>query len=143
MSVTELLEVLEADDADALLLLLIRATEADRAAAWDAALPHFSPRRWHAEHTALDGEARRRRTRTQALFCPAAGPPDVVRRVGGFVFGFASGAEAEFAAVLGLRTPSWRRDFAASSLSSWAKDKAPAPRRGTGTGTRETRGVHG
>lgn len=119
----ELLEAFEADDGDALLLLLTRATEVDRAAAWDAALPHFRPRRWHAEYAALDDESRRRRTRTQALFCLAAGPPDVARSVGGFVFGFASQDEAEFAAVLGLRTPSWRRDFAASSLSSWARDK--------------------
>lgn len=63
----------------------------------------------------MDGEATKRRARTQALFCLAAGPPDVVRLVGGFVFGTPS--EDEFTTVLASRASTWKkRDFADASI---------------------------
>lgn len=120
MSAPELLAAFEADDADMLLAALRDSNAADRVAAWEA-LPHFAPRRWHAERESLDRASWRRRVRTQALFCLATGPADIVQRVGSFVFGVPS--EEEFATMLSLRTETWKLDFAAASLRTWSSEK--------------------
>lgn len=121
MTAEQLLAAFEADDAEALLRILPTASDEDRSAAWSVAVKRLRSRRWHDDVAALDVEARQRRTRTQALLCLGAGPPDVVRVVGGFVFGVPD--ERDFRAVLDLRTPGWKRDFAAASLRTWTNEK--------------------
>lgn len=121
MSTADLLLAFEADDADALLTALRTSTAEERSSAWDEASDAFRPRRWHAEFAALDPESAKRRARTQALFCLAAGPPDVVKRVGSFVVSVPS--EDEFTEMLSLRTQTWKVEFAAASLRTWAGEK--------------------
>ncbi len=134
MSTADLLLAFEADDADALLTALRTSTAEERSSAWDEASDAFRSRRWHAEFAALDPESAKRRARTQALFCLAAGPPDVVKRVGSFVVSVPS--EDEFTEMLSLRTQTWKVEFAAASLRTWAGEKEGSSGRRGGTSPR-------
>jgi hypothetical protein len=116
-----LLAALDVDDPDALVAALVGATVAERDLAWAGGSGRFRSPRWHHGMATLQGEARARRFQTQALFALGVGPPEVVRVVGGFVFGVPS--DDEFRAIVGQRAQGWRSDFAQASLRTWAAEK--------------------